>query len=218
MVECNESPPYPAGVFPRFYAFAIDITIIFVLIGTMILLFLLFHLTFLAMGRHAPVSWEIRSSIDDFTLVTEPALQNPSEVTAAALILVLLKWYILILVPVYVLYSAGYEASARQATPGKTALHLVVTGQEGKPIGLFQSFGRTAAKILCILPFGVGILPLLFSKKRRGLHDYCTRTQVLNGEPDLQSDPVALSISDKVFSGIIVLVLVIIWIIHLFRL
>jgi len=218
MTEHNDSSPSPAGFFPRFYAFAIDITVIFCLIGIMVLLILLFHLTSLGMGMHAPASREIRSFIDDITLAIEPALQTPSEVTAAVLILMLLKWYLLIIVPVYVLYSAGYEASARQATPGKTALHLVVTSQEGRPIGLFQSFGRTAAKILCILPLGAGMLPLMFSKGRGGLHDYCTRTRVMKGEPNLHADPIALRRADKFFSGILMLVLAIMYCIVLFRL
>ena len=218
MTEHDYSALSPAGFFPRFLAFVIDATMIFGIIGMTVLVLLMLRLTSLAWGMHASPSRVLSNAIDDIILSLEPALHGQTEITPALLALILLKWFVVITVPVYVLYSAGYETSAKQATPGKTAMHLIVTGKEGRPIGMFQSFGRTVAKVLCILPFGIGMLPLLFSQNGRGLHDYCTRTRVLKGEPDLQADAVALGRSDKIFQAILMLLLLIMWYKYVFSL
>lgn len=151
-------------------------------------------------------------TVETGILSLEPGLHSTPGISAAALFLILMKWFVLIIVPVYLLYSAGFEASARQATPGKTAMHLIVTDRNGRPLGMFHSVGRTTAKIFCMIPLGLGFLPLLFSRTGTGLHDYCTRTRVMTGEPDLQADTAALTRPDKIFQGILSTILAIAWI------
>ena len=218
MTEHDYSSLSPARFFPRFLAFVIDVTMIFGIIGMTVLVLLMLRLTSLALGMQASPSQVLSNAIDDSIISLEPALHSQTEITAALLTLILLKWFVMITVPVYVLYSAGYEMSAKQATPGKTAMHIIVTGQEGRPIGIFQSFGRTVAKILFIIPLGIGMLPLIFSQNGWGLHDYCTRTRVVKGEPDLQVDAVALGRSDKIFQAILMLLLLIMWYKYVFSL
>lgn len=46
------------------------------------------------------------------------------------------------------LYFAGYESSARQATPGMQWLGLLVTDGAGERIGLGRALGRNAVKLL----------------------------------------------------------------------
>jgi uncharacterized RDD family membrane protein YckC len=203
---CN---PSPAGFLPRFLAFVIDVTAIFGIMGMAILFLIASNMIRIALDIHYSRNFVISHAIDDTILSLEPALQTPSGITAAALFLILLKYFILIITPVYILYSACYDASAKQATPGKTAMHIIVTSQDGRPIGILRSFCRTIAKILCILPCGIGMLPLLFSHQGRGLHDYGTGTRVMNGLPDLHDDPDALSRPDKIFAGILLLFLLI---------
>jgi uncharacterized RDD family membrane protein YckC len=211
MTDHQIHSPGPAGFLPRFLASVIDFTLVFGLIGTLILAYLAMEFSSLALDMRASSSHVISRAVDDSFLSLEPGLHSTSGISAAALFLILMKWFILIIMPVYLLYSAGFEASARQATPGKTAMHLIVTDRNGRPLGIFHSVGRTAAKIFCIIPLGLGFLPLLFSGNGMGLHDYCTRTRVMTGEPALQADAAALTRSDKIFQGILMAILIILW-------
>jgi uncharacterized RDD family membrane protein YckC len=205
--------PGPAGFLPRFLAFVIDFTLVFGILGMVILAYLAMEFSSLTLGMRASSSSSshfLNRAIDDSFLSLEPGLHSTPGISAAALFLILMKWFILVVVPVYLLYSAGFEASARQATPGKTAMHLIVTDRNGRPLGMFHSVGRTTAKIFCMIPLGLGFLPLLFSRKGIGLHDYCTRTRVMTGEPDLQADTAALTRPDKIFQGILMAILVVV--------
>jgi uncharacterized RDD family membrane protein YckC len=68
-----------------------------------------------------------------------------------------------------IVYFAGFESSAYQATPGKMALGLIVTDLDGR---------RISAMILLI-----GFIMVAFTDRKQGLHDYIASTLVVRGKP-----------------------------------
>lgn len=206
MTDHDSAPPSPARVSDRFLALFVDMMLLG-LIG--MILFLWIFLEFFDVGQGDISSNRIFHAADTAIIHLEPSLQG-SVVTAEIVLFLAVKWAFLILLPAYILYSAGYEASPRQATSGKTAMHLVVRDNEGRPIGIFRSLLRTAVKIACMLPFGIGMLPVLFSMDGRGIHDRVSGTVVITGNPSSEN-PAALALPDKIFGGIIYAMLVIMW-------
>jgi uncharacterized RDD family membrane protein YckC/Tfp pilus assembly major pilin PilA len=69
------------------------------------------------------------------------------------------------------LYFALCEASAWQATPGKLALGLQVTGEWGQRIGFARATGRTFGKYISALIMGVGFLMAGWTARKQALHD-----------------------------------------------
>jgi uncharacterized RDD family membrane protein YckC len=69
------------------------------------------------------------------------------------------------------LYFAGMESSAKQATLGKMAAGLVVTDLQGERLTFLRAVGRNLAKFLSALVLGIGFLMAAFTKRKQGLHD-----------------------------------------------
>lgn len=78
------------------------------------------------------------------------------------------------------LYFAGFEASAYQATPGKQALGIEVTGLEGEAIGFGKATGRHFGKVVSSMILFVGYLTAGFSEKKQALHDMMAGCLVVN--------------------------------------
>jgi uncharacterized RDD family membrane protein YckC len=75
-------------------------------------------------------------------------------------------------------YFAAFWTLAGQ-TPGMRAMRLrVVTADGGRP-GAIRSLVRAVCLGLCIIPAFLGLVPVLFDQRRRGLHDMVARTVVL---------------------------------------
>jgi uncharacterized RDD family membrane protein YckC len=64
-------------------------------------------------------------------------------------------------------------------TPGMRAMHLRVTTADGGAPGALRSLTRAVVLALCIIPVFLGLLPVLFDDRRRGVHDMVARTVVL---------------------------------------
>lgn len=77
------------------------------------------------------------------------------------------------------LYNALFESSARQATPGKMALRLIVTDLNGGRISFGRASGRFFGKIVSSLFFYMGFLVALFTKRKQALHDILAGTLVI---------------------------------------
>ncbi len=77
------------------------------------------------------------------------------------------------------LYFAGFESSARQATPGKQLLGLKVTDLDGAPISFARATGRHFGRFLSVLTSGIGYLMAGFTEKKQTLHDMMARCLVL---------------------------------------
>ncbi|HEX7338470.1 MAG TPA: RDD family protein [Rhodanobacteraceae bacterium] len=81
-----------------------------------------------------------------------------------------LFWDVVTLVAFW-LYFALFEASPKQATPGKLALGLRVTGAGGRRIDFGQATGRFYGRILCGLTLGIGYLMAGWTARKQALHD-----------------------------------------------
>jgi uncharacterized RDD family membrane protein YckC len=77
-----------------------------------------------------------------------------------------------------VLYYAGMESSIRQATLGKLALGIIVTGLNGERISFARATGRYLARLLSDTIFFFGYLIQPFTRKRQALHDVIASTLV----------------------------------------
>ena len=80
---------------------------------------------------------------------------------------------------VYLLYCALTECSALQGTIGKKLLGIRVTDNNGQRLTIRRSFGRNSAKIISIIPLGLGFLWATWSKRKRGWHDMIAKTLVV---------------------------------------
>jgi uncharacterized RDD family membrane protein YckC len=91
-------------------------------------------------------------------------------------------------------YVAGYEASARQGTIGKTFLRIRITDEKGRRISVLRSMARAIAKAafaysaflsLFVAPVLALVIsaPLFVTNMRQGLHDLAAGTLVLKGPP-----------------------------------
>jgi uncharacterized RDD family membrane protein YckC len=75
-------------------------------------------------------------------------------------------------------YFALLESSCWRGTLGKLAAGVRVTGDDGERISFVRGLGRTFAKLLSLLPFGVGFLMAAYSEQHRALHDLLAGTVV----------------------------------------
>lgn len=80
------------------------------------------------------------------------------------------------------LYTAVMHSSSWQATFGKRALGIKVTGLDGERIGFGRATGRHFATWLSSLILGIGFLMVAFTKQRQALHDKVAGTLVVSRE------------------------------------
>ncbi len=77
-------------------------------------------------------------------------------------------------------YYTVLESSQKQATIGKFTLGLRVTDLRGRRISFAQANLRYFSKILSLLPFGLGFVLMVNSRRHQMLHDYFARALVVN--------------------------------------
>lgn len=85
------------------------------------------------------------------------------------------------------LYYGLFEASARQATPGKQLLGLRVTGMKGQRLSPARAWFRQATKFVTLAMSGLGYLPALFTVKAQTVHDIFAQTLVVTGQSEKTS-------------------------------
>jgi len=78
------------------------------------------------------------------------------------------------------LYEAFMLSSEWQATVGKRAMNIVVTGMDGTRISFARATGRHFAKYLSAFILGVGFIIAFFTARRQALHDLIADTLVVN--------------------------------------
>lgn len=81
------------------------------------------------------------------------------------------------------LYFAVLESSSLQATPGKLALGLRVTDENGDRISFLRATGRHFAKALSALILSIGFIMIAFTRRKQGLHDILARCLVVRHAP-----------------------------------
>lgn len=69
------------------------------------------------------------------------------------------------------LYSAIFECSAWQATPGKRLLGIRVMNERGEALSFWLTSLRFVGKIISVGLLGVGFLLILFTPRKQALHD-----------------------------------------------
>jgi uncharacterized RDD family membrane protein YckC len=81
------------------------------------------------------------------------------------------------------LYSALFESSAWQATPGKKLFGLKVTNEQGGRIGLGRASARYCSKLIIqVIPIlNLAYLMIAFDPRKQGLHDKIVNTLVITG-------------------------------------
>lgn len=79
------------------------------------------------------------------------------------------------------LYYAVMESSVRQATFGKQALGLKVTGMYGERISFGTATIRYFGKILSHAIMGIGYIMAAFTEKKQALHDMLASCLVIRG-------------------------------------
>jgi uncharacterized RDD family membrane protein YckC len=94
-------------------------------------------------------------------------------------------------IPATWLYYALSESSSRQATVGKRTVGVVVTDVAGQRISFGRATGRFFAKWLNALTLGIGYLTVVFTREKRGLHDFIAGTVVLRKRDDRASAAIA---------------------------
>lgn len=80
---------------------------------------------------------------------------------------------------VYVIYSVFLESSNLQGTLGKHLLGLKVIRDDFSPLTFTDSMKRNLFKIVSYLPLSLGFIWIFFSKKKKGWHDYFSKTIVI---------------------------------------
>jgi uncharacterized RDD family membrane protein YckC len=70
---------------------------------------------------------------------------------------------------------------AKQATPGKMAVHAkIVDSETGRVPSIGQFIGRYFAYIISALPLGLGLVWVAFDPRKQGWHDKLARTVVVS--------------------------------------
>ncbi|MEO6883531.1 MAG: RDD family protein [Bacteroidia bacterium] len=151
------TPPAYAGFWLRFVAFILDALILgaakWIILAPLLALF---GISTIAAGlEHPSASPESMLSFSKLlALITVAAIYS-------AIILCVLYW----------LYYALMESSSKQATVGKMALGLKVTGLNGERISFGKASGRFFAKYISGLILFIGYMMAGFTEKKQALHD-----------------------------------------------
>lgn len=115
--------------------------------------------------------------------VSEPRLLADIHQFAGALTLLLLV-PALVYAPLACLWSLAFETSAWQATPGKRALHLIVTDDAGQRLRPRRALARFCAAGLSWFTLNLGHALAAWAP-HLALHDRISRTRVLATAPGL---------------------------------
>jgi serine/threonine protein kinase len=78
------------------------------------------------------------------------------------------------------IYNAAMESSFKQATLGKMALGMIVTGMDNKRISFWRASGRYFGKILSSLILMIGFIMPIFTEKKQALHDIIAKCLVVS--------------------------------------
>jgi len=88
--------------------------------------------------------------------------------------------YIIMYIIMIIIYFCAFESSSLQGTLGKLLVGIQIqNSHEDSRITFMTALLRFAVKIFSILFLGLGILPIIFTKKHQGLHDLVAGTIVV---------------------------------------
>jgi hypothetical protein len=78
-----------------------------------------------------------------------------------------------------VLYFTLAEMGRRGTTIGKNAFDMMVTREDGRPLGFSNALARNVIKVLTSFILPIAVLVVLFSRRRQGIHDRLMGTVVV---------------------------------------
>ncbi len=110
-----------------------------------------------------------------FTALLYGILQLVSDQTLPALVAGLLSAWGFLVACVYLIAFWAIEGQ----TPGMRFLSIRLEHDGSPEIGFRRAFRRLWGTILAVLPFGLGLVPILFNERRRGLQDRIAGTDVV---------------------------------------
>ncbi|HUP30310.1 MAG TPA: RDD family protein [Usitatibacter sp.] len=84
-----------------------------------------------------------------------------------------------LLLAIVVIYFAAMHSSPWQATLGKRAFGIKVTGLDGERITFLRALGRALAAWLSVIPLFIGLLMAAFTARKQALHDMIAATLVV---------------------------------------
>jgi uncharacterized RDD family membrane protein YckC len=87
------------------------------------------------------------------------------------------------------LYYAGLESYGWQATLGKKALGLKVTGVSCGCMGLLRASARYWAKLISLVSLGAGFAMMFFTEKRQAFHDYIAGCVIVDERATVRAEP-----------------------------
>jgi uncharacterized RDD family membrane protein YckC len=79
------------------------------------------------------------------------------------------------------LYWPSFEGSGLQGTPGKKIFDLKVADLDGEKISFEKALVRHLLGLVCVAVLFAGMVPVIFTARRQGLHDMAMKTVVIRG-------------------------------------
>lgn len=79
------------------------------------------------------------------------------------------------------LYWPSFEGSSLQGTPGKKIFDLKVVDLDGEKISFEKALVRHLLGLVCAAVLFAGMVPVIFTARRQGLHDMAMKTVVIWG-------------------------------------
>jgi uncharacterized RDD family membrane protein YckC len=155
--QMNGAPAQPAHALP--YA-GVSLRIVAFILDTLVL-FSVFSLFVVAAGLHLLLrsDWGNDSTIPDKVYWTSTLI--------ILIFLAVPPWYFLAM-----WWSRGQSL-------GMMAVRIAVTNRDGHHLTFGQAFVRTLVWPLGFLPLGIGMLPIVFDRESRALHDMLAGTVVV---------------------------------------
>ena len=151
----NDSSTH-ASLAARLMAFLLDVIPITLLTTAAFYYFAGFDQTWAANANRQPNDWKTRAEF----------LQQRNLIRDLAFL-------------IYVLYASLMEGSSMNATIGKRIMGLEVRHKGSGALTYNRAFGRNTAKILSYIPFGLGFLWAVFTKRKLAWHDKISNTMVV---------------------------------------
>ncbi len=100
----------------------------------------------------------------------------------ASLIIPKSNYDYLFITGIYFFYNILFEISPWSATPGKKWVKIRVASNDEKPLSFIQAVIRNFSKIISLLLLFGGFIAIIFTPKKKALHDYIGGTLVLFDE------------------------------------
>lgn len=139
---------------------------------------------------------------------------NPAAAFANGGVMLVLLGAYLLPIAMQAVYYAWFHASARQATPGKMAVGIKVTDNNGQPISVGRGIGRYFGFLLSGMILGIGYLMAAFTERKRALHDMICDTLVVDqwaytAHPERQRRELgAVTVAILVVGGLLMLLMI----------